>query len=93
LILHVRLTPRAADDRIEGWANDADGRPVLAVRVRAAPVQGEANAALEKLLAKALGVPRSTVSVARGGKSRTKAVEIDEVDEAVLARAFGAPRP
>jgi uncharacterized protein YggU (UPF0235/DUF167 family) len=62
---------------------------VLAVRVRAAPVEGEANAALEAQIAKALGVRRSAVSVARGGQSRLKAVEIEGAAEADLERAFG----
>jgi uncharacterized protein YggU (UPF0235/DUF167 family) len=88
LILHVRLTPRAQADRIDGWAKDADGRPVLAVRVRAQPVEGAANAALEALLAKALGVKRSAVTVARGGQSRLKAVEIAGVEAADVARAL-----
>jgi len=62
----VRLTPRASADRIDGWSQDADGRPLLIARVRAAPVDGAANTALEHLLAEALGRPRSSVSVARG---------------------------
>jgi len=89
VILHVRLTPKAAADRIDGWAKDADGRPVLAVRVRAQPIEGAANEALERLLAKALRVPRSSVRVARGGQSRLKAVEIEGVDEAAVRAAFG----
>ncbi|HZW16084.1 MAG TPA: DUF167 family protein [Brevundimonas sp.] len=72
--LPVRLTPGASADRIDGWNVDADGRPVLKVRVRARPVEGEANAALLKLLAKALGVPKSAVSLDRGGQSRTKMI-------------------
>jgi uncharacterized protein YggU (UPF0235/DUF167 family) len=87
--VHVRLTPKAAADRIDGWTLGPDGRPVLAVRVRAQPVEGAANAALETLLAKALGVRRSAVSVARGGQSRLKAVEVEGLDEAALAAAFG----
>jgi uncharacterized protein YggU (UPF0235/DUF167 family) len=62
---------------------------VLAVRVRAAPVEGEANAALEKLLAKALGTRASAVKVARGGQSRLKAVEVAGADQADIDRAFG----
>ena len=72
----VRLTPGAASDRIDGWDVDADGRPVLKVRVRARPVEGEANAALIRLLAKALGVPKSAVAIDRGGQSRTKRLAI-----------------
>jgi uncharacterized protein len=81
LILHVRLTPRARDDRVEGWGVDDGGRPVLLVKVRAQPVEGEANAALEKVVAKALGVSGRSVRVARGGKSRLKALEIADLDE------------
>ena len=62
---------------------------MLAVRVRAAPIEGEANAALEQLLAKALGVRRSAVRVARGGQSRFKAVEVDGVDLAAVEAALG----
>jgi uncharacterized protein YggU (UPF0235/DUF167 family) len=74
--LPVRLTPGAASDRIDGWASDPDGRPVLRVRVRARPVEGEANAALLKLLAKALGVAKSAVALDRGGQSRLKMIAI-----------------
>ncbi len=76
---------------MEGWGRDPSGRAVLLVRVRAAPVEGEANAALEKLLARTLGVPSSRVKVARGGQSRLKAVEIDGLDDAALATVLGAP--
>ena len=89
--LHVRLTPRADADRIDGWTTDADGRPVLAVRVRAAPIEGEANAALEALIAKALGVRKSSVFVARGGQSRLKAVEVEGLDAAEAERTLGSP--
>ena len=79
--LPVRLTPGAAADRIDGWDLDAEGRPVLKVRVRARPVEGEANEALVKLLSKALGVPKPAVSVQRGGQSRTKILEVDGLSE------------
>ena len=79
--LPVRLTPGAAADRIDGWDVDADGRPVLKVRVRARPVEGEANAALLKLLAKTLRVPRSSVTLDRGGQSRTKMVSVDGLSD------------
>jgi uncharacterized protein (TIGR00251 family) len=75
--LAVKLTPGASADRIDGWDVDAEGRPVLKVRVRARPVEGEANEALVKLLARTLGVPRSAVALQRGGQSRTKILVID----------------
>lgn len=79
--LAVKLTPGASADRIDGWDVDAGGRPVLKVRVRARPVEGEANEALVKLLAKALGVAKSAVSVQRGAQSRTKILEIAGLSE------------
>lgn len=75
--LAVRLTPGASADRIEGWDVDVEGRPVLKVRVRARPVEGEANDALIRLLAKRLGVARSAVALQRGGQARTKMIAVD----------------
>ena len=79
--LPVRLTPGASADRIDGWDVDAEGRPVLKVRVRARPIEGEANEALVKLIAKALGVPKSTVAIQRGGQSRTKILLIESLSD------------
>ena len=88
--LPVRLTPGASADRIDGWDVDADGRPVLKVRVRARPVEGEANAALLKLLAKALGVPKSAVSLDRGGQSRLKLLTVSGLtDDELRTRLTG----
>ena len=53
--------------------------------MRAAPEDGKANAALEALLAKTLGIAKSKVRVARGATARLKSVEIDDVSEAELA--------
>jgi len=80
----VRLTPGASVDRIEGWDTDPDGRPVLKVRVRARPIEGEANDALTRLLAKALGVSRSSVVLERGGQSRLKRIAIEGLDDETL---------
>ncbi|PZV34172.1 DUF167 family protein [Mesorhizobium kowhaii] len=74
--LFVRLTPKAALDRLEGVETAADGRSHLKARVRAVPENGAANKALEKLIAKALGVPASAVSVVAGGTARLKTLRI-----------------
>ena len=90
--LRVRLTPAGGADRIDGRAFDAEGVLYIKARVRAAPEDGKANAALEALLAKALGVAKSNVSVTRGQTARMKTVEVDGASEseiaAILAR-FG----
>lgn len=79
--LPIRLTPGASADRIDGWDVDVEGRPVLKVRVRAQPVEGEANTALIKLIAKTLKVPKSAVTLERGGQSRTKMLSITGLSE------------
>ena len=84
LRLPVKLTPGAAADRIDGWDVDPEGRPVLKVRVRARPVEGEANKALVQLLSKTLSLPKSAVSVGRGGQSRLKMIEIEGLEAADL---------
>jgi uncharacterized protein (TIGR00251 family) len=76
VVIVVRLTPRGGRDRIDGVDRLADGSSVLKVRVRAAPSEGEANAALVRLLAKALGVPPRDVGVAAGAAARIKRVRI-----------------
>ena len=76
LVISVRLTPKGGRDSIDGAETLADGRAVLKVRVRAAPTEGQANAALGRILAKTLGVPPSRVAIVRGATSRTKQVKI-----------------
>lgn len=83
--LAVRLTPRGGADRIDGWDTDAAGRRFLKARVRAAPENGEANAALESLIAKALGVPRSAVAVTRGATARLKQLTVSGLNDADVA--------
>ena len=61
-----------------------DGSAVLRVRVKAVPDKGKANAAVVGLIAKALGVPKSAVSVVSGETARLKTLAIVG-DGAVLA--------
>ena len=75
--LTVRVQPKASADRIEDWAEDDAGRKFLKVRVRAVPEDGKANSAVQKLVAKWLGLPKSAVRVVTGGKTRLKGLEIE----------------
>jgi uncharacterized protein (TIGR00251 family) len=84
----VRLTPKASRDEIVG-TEDFGGEAVLKAKVRAQPQSGRANEALEKLIAKWLGVPPSSVKVAQGRKSRLKEVMI-EGDAATLPQVITA---
>jgi len=75
----VRLRPRGHRDELIGIV---DG--VLQARVTAPPVDGRANKALCKLIAKRAGVAPSRVAVVRGAKSRDKLVRVDGVGRAEL---------
>jgi uncharacterized protein YggU (UPF0235/DUF167 family) len=74
--LAVRLTPKGGRDAIDGTERLADGSAVLKVRVAAPPSGGEANDALIRLIAKALGVPRRDIVLAAGATARVKLLAI-----------------
>ncbi len=76
LRLTVRLTPRGGRDALGGLRRDQAGRAQLLARVAPPPVEGAANAALVKLVAKTLGVPKSAVTLASGQTARIKTLEI-----------------
>ena len=82
--LHVRLQPRAHRDEIVG---ERDGW--IVVRVTAPPVDGKANDALTRLIAKQANVAPSRVRVVRGHTARNKTVRVADMDDATLRRALG----
>ena len=91
----VRLTPKGGRDEIDGIEQLADGKPVLKARVRAAASDGEANEALMRLLANALGVAPRQVSLQAGATARIKRVKIagdENLLAAALERLAGAKR-
>ncbi len=75
VIVRVRVTPKSSVEAVGGVGATAEGAAFFA-RVRSAPADGEANAALEKLVARWLEVPKSTVRVTHGAKSRVKSLTI-----------------
>jgi uncharacterized protein (TIGR00251 family) len=85
LLLDVRLTPKGGRDALDGIAPLADGRAVLKARVRAAPHEGAANAALTRLIAKAAGVPASQVTIVGGTTARIKRLRIDGEPRTIAA--------
>lgn len=87
LELAVKATPRARKEAIEGVVLDAAGAAWLVVKVTAPPDAGKANAAVLALLAKALGVPPSALSLVAGAGSRWKRVLASGAPEDLLARA------
>ncbi len=77
--LPLRVTPKASRDELIGWRNER-----LAVKVTAPPVEGAANEAVVKLLAKALKLRASDLSIASGHNSRDKVIAIEGCDLAQL---------
>lgn len=75
----VRLRPGGRADELPGMR---DG--VLQARVTAPPLQGKANRALCRLIAKRVGVPPSSVAVVRGAKSRDKLIRVEGIDSPTL---------
>lgn len=82
--LRVRLTPRGGRDAVTGLR---DG--VVQARVAAPPAEGRANAALCRLLAKALGVAPSRVEIVRGHTARAKVVRVDGLGDAEARARLG----
>jgi uncharacterized protein (TIGR00251 family) len=79
LRLSLLVQPRASRNAVAGWQG-----AVLKVRLAAAPVDGEANAALLAFIAKEWGLKKAQVALVSGGASRRKTVELTVADEAAL---------
>ncbi len=82
-LLRVRVTPKGGRDAIDGPGADAAGLAHLKLRVSAPPEGGAANAAVLKLLSKALKRPKSSLSVESGATSRVKIIRVDLPVDAV----------
>ena len=70
-ILDIRVIPRAGKSALAGTRDDA-----ILVRLNAPPVDGAANAELIELLATALGIPKRSIVIVAGERSRRKRVRI-----------------
>ena len=79
------VVPRASADRVGPYA---DG--VLRVRVVRPPADGEANRSVLRLVADALGVAPSRLSLIAGARGRRKRVRVDGLDDAQLAQRLRA---
>lgn len=84
VLLRLRIQPRSSRDSIEGLRGDR-----VRVRVTAPPVEGRANQACLRLLAKVLGKRRSSVSLVAGEKARDKVVRIEDDSVERVREALG----
>jgi uncharacterized protein (TIGR00251 family) len=71
------VIPRSPRSRVDGLRGDA-----VLIRLAAPPVEGAANSALVAFLSAALGLPRRSITIVSGEKSRDKRVRIEGLDEA-----------
>ncbi len=83
--ISVRIVARASRETVVGMRAG-----FLLVRVTAAPVDGAANAALIRVVAKHLRVGHSAVRLVSGHGSKVKVLEVEGLDEAEVARRLGA---
>jgi uncharacterized protein len=81
--IRVRVQTRGGRDAVVALR---DG--VLLVRVGAPPVDGRANRAVCKLIARHAGVAPSKVAIVRGERSRDKLVRVEGLDAAALRERF-----
>ena len=87
IVLAVRVVPKGGRDAVEGFEQLVDVHVVLKARVRAAASEGEANAALTRLIARTLDVSPSRVTLLAGASARIKRLKIDG-DTGALAGAL-----
>lgn len=80
----IRVTPHAKRNAIEGWVDNA-----LHVRVTPPAVDGRANKALIRLLAKSLAIAPGRIAIAAGHQSRIKRLVIEGIDEEELRQRLG----
>jgi uncharacterized protein len=92
LDIFVRATPNAAMDRVDGIKQLADGRQVVALRVRAVPEKGKANKAVIGLLAKNLEIPKSDIRITSGDTARIKTVHLTGNPHDLAARIDNLPK-
>ncbi len=71
--IYARVRPKASRNRIV-WDKSERGTRIARIYVTAAPTDGKANDAVLKILAKALGLPKTSLETVRGTTSRDKTI-------------------
>jgi uncharacterized protein (TIGR00251 family) len=82
--LCVRVTPRSGKEGVAGFEGG-----VVRIRLNAPPVEGKANDALVRFLAKAVGVPRGRITLVTGERGRNKIVRVSGITREAMMAALG----
>ena len=85
-LVAVRVQPRASSDAVIGEREGA-----IAIRLKAPPVDGQANAALLRFLARKLGVAPTAVELVRGATGRQKLIRVAGLSAEGVRQALLAP--
>jgi uncharacterized protein (TIGR00251 family) len=88
ITLKIHLLPRASRDEICGLHGDA-----LKIKVTAPPVEGKANMALQRFIAKKLNLATSQIEIMAGQRSREKILRISGISRAEVEKALGILLP
>lgn len=88
ITLKIHLLPRASRDEICGLHGDA-----LKIKVTAPPVEGKANMALQRFIAKKLNLAASQIEIMAGQRSREKILRISGISRAAVEKALGISLP
>lgn len=86
VVIAVRVTPRGSRDALIGWQDGA-----LRIRLAAPPVEGRANDALVRFLARVADLPAGRVRITGGLHSRDKRVLFEGIEPALLCQRLGIP--
>ena len=84
--LNLKVAPKSSRNAITGWMGDT-----LKLSVTTVPEKGKANQMVIDVLAEALDVSRSSISIVRGETAATKLVEIIQLTEAEIFRRLNKP--
>ena len=86
VMIKCRIQPSASKTSISGLYNDA-----LKITVADVPVDGKANKALRRFMAKTLGVPTSKIKLVKGEKSRTKTLLCSGITAEQIRKIISLP--
>jgi uncharacterized protein (TIGR00251 family) len=75
-LMSIHVMPNAQQTKADGLYGE-EGQQALRVRLHALPIDGKANDALVKWLAKELGIAQRDITLARGQTSRRKQLRVD----------------
>ncbi len=81
IILHVKVVPRASKNEVIGIMGDR-----LKVKIKAPPVDGEANAEIIRFFSKLLGIPKKQIKILRGLNASSKDILFYNMDENLITR-------